>query len=356
MYVKRNLTVPFVLRYTWTALLWSTLWATATLIAFFWFEIKWIDVPFELVSAIGIAVSFFIGFKNNQAYERFWEGRKVWGSIVNLSRTWTSLVLSLPAAAAGDGPGGDGLDPLRSRQQALVYRHLAWINALRVQLRQPTGFGVRENVMVERLVAAHRDPATVAEVIAPFVSTEEAVRLAGKRNVATQLVMQQADEVRALRHDGAIDGFGQLLLQQSLETAYDLQGMCERIKTTPFPRQYAFFSHVFTILFCLLLPLGLLDVYEKEMLASFTFAQTFHTRYVQPTDVMLIAMVPLSVLVSWIFLTWEKIGDSSEDPFEGRPHDVSMSALCRTIEIDLRDMLDEHDLPDKLQPRDNILY
>ena len=349
MYIRRNLTLPFVLRYTWTALLWSTLWAAATLIAFFVFDIKWIDVPFELVSAIGIAVSFFIGFKNNQAYERFWEGRKVWGSIVNLSRTWAEQVLTLPT----DAP--DAAD-LRPRLRAMVYRHLAWINALRVQLRQPTGFGVRENVLVERLVAAHQDHATVADVIAPFVSPEEAAALAGKRNVATQLVLRQADDVRALRRDGVIDGFGQMMLQQSLETAYELQGMCERIKNTPFPRQFAYFSHVFTILFCTLLPLGLLDVYEKEMLASFTFAQTFHTRYVQPTDVMLVAMVPLSVLVSWIFLTWEKIGDSSEDPFEGRPHDVSMTALCRTIEIDLRDMLRESDLPDKIPPRDNILY
>ncbi len=351
MYIRRNLTAPFVLRYTWTALLWSTLWATTTLAAFFLFDIKWIDVPFELVSAVGIAVSFFIGFKNNQAYERFWEGRKIWGSIVNLSRTWTSQVLSLTA-------GEDSHDPaaLPMRQKALVYRHLAWINALRVQLRQPSGFGPQENFMIERLVASHRDPATVQDVVTSFLAADERATLDGKRNIASQLILRQAEDIRVLRRDGAIDGFGQMMLQQSLETCYDLQGMCERIKNTPFPRQYAFFSHVFTIIFCLLLPLGLLDVYEQEMLASFTFAQTFDTPYRQPTDIMLFAMVPLSVLVSWIFLTWEKIGDSSEDPFEGRPHDVSMSALCRSIEIDLRDMLGEGNLPEKLPARDHILY
>ncbi|MFC4254641.1 hypothetical protein GRI97_04340 [Altererythrobacter xixiisoli] len=348
MYIRRNLTAPFVLRSTWPALLWSTLWAAATLTAFFVFNIKWIDVPFQLVSAVGIAVSFFIGFKNNQAYERFWEGRKIWGSIVNLSRSWTIQVLSLPTGTASGAPAPS--------QKALVYRHLAWINALRVQLRQSSGFGVRENFLMERFVAAHRDPTTVDEVIAPFVSADERAMLQGKRNVASQLVLRQAEDVRALRHDGTIDGFGQMMLQQSLESCYELQGMCERIKNTPFPRQYAFFSHVFTIIFCLLLPLGLLDVYEEELLASFNYAQTFDTPYIRPTDAMLFAMVPLSVLVSWIFLTWEKIGDSSEDPFEGRPHDVSMSALCRSIEIDLRDMLDEGNLPDKLQPRDHILY
>lgn len=354
MYIRRNLSAPFVLRYTWLSLVWTTLYALAVLTAFFMFDMKWIDVPFELVSAVGIAVAFFIGFKNNQAYERFWEGRKIWGSIVNLSRTWTNQVLALPVL---DGAAGSGdRTALRDEQRALVYRHLAWINALRVQLRQPTGFGPRENRLVEQMVAEHRDPAAVADVVAPFVDAAEAEVLAGRRNVATQLVRHQAAHVQALRRQaGVIDGFGELQLMGTLEKAYDLQGMCERIKNTPFPRQFAYFSHLFTILFCLLLPLGLLDVYEKELVAGVAFAETFRTPYA-PTSWTLVAMVPLSVLVSWIFLTWEKIGDSSEDPFEGRPHDVSMTALCRTIEIDLRDMLDERDLPERIGPRDDILY
>jgi len=69
-----------------------------------------------------------------------------------------------------------------------------------------------------------------------------------------------------------------------------------------------------------------------------------------------ICAVPFSVLISWIFTTMEKVGSNSEDPFEGRINDVPMTSLCRIIEIDLRDMLDEKDLPTKIAPKDNILY
>ncbi len=347
MYVKRNLRLPFVLRYTWTSLLWTSIYSTAALVVFFHLNIRWIDVPFELVSSVGIAVAFFIGFKNNQAYERFWEGRKVWGSIVNLSRVWASQLLSLA--------GNRDESATRERCTVLVYRHLAWINALRVQLRQPTASAVRENILVERLVASHSEDSDVLVAVSPYLSDAEANNLRPRTNIATHLVKAQADAVRQLREDGAIDGFGQMMLMNTLEKAYDFQGMCERIKHTPFPRQFAYFSQVFTTIFCLLLPLGLLDVFERELVAGIAFADLLDTRSTTPRATFY-AMVPLSVLVSWIFLTWEKIGDSSEDPFEGRPHDVSMTALCRTIEIDLREMLDEDVIPAKITPRDDILY
>lgn len=78
------------------------------------------------------------------------------------------------------------------------------------------------------------------------------------------------------------------------------------------------------------------------------------THHLKPWFIFL--MIPLSVLVSWIFTTMEKVGSNSEDPFEGRINDVPMTALCKTIEIDLKDMLDEKDLPEKEKPKDNILY
>ncbi|BAO54623.1 hypothetical protein NMS_0614 [Nonlabens marinus S1-08] len=70
----------------------------------------------------------------------------------------------------------------------------------------------------------------------------------------------------------------------------------------------------------------------------------------------LFLQIPFSVLVMWIFTTMEIVGDNSEDPFEGRINDVPMTALCRTIMIDLRDILDEKNLPQPVLPKDNILY
>jgi len=74
------------------------------------------------------------------------------------------------------------------------------------------------------------------------------------------------------------------------------------------------------------------------------------------TDWMIYLQIPFSVLISWIFTTMESVGDNSTDPFEGRLNDVPMTALCRTIEIDLRDMLNEENLPEPIQPKDYILY
>ena len=125
---------------------------------------------------------------------------------------------------------------------------------------------------------------------------------------------------------------------EDLRELTNLQGGSERIKNTPFPRQYAFSSVVFVWLFIALLPLGLLAEFEK----------LGHGQYWMT--------VPFSVLVSWVFITIELVGHISEDPFEHRMNDVPMTALCRTIEIDLRQMLDETDLPPVIQPVNGVLY
>ena len=123
----------------------------------------------------------------------------------------------------------------------------------------------------------------------------------------------------------------------TLEEAYNLQGKCERIKNTPLPRQYAYFSKVFTWIFIILLPFGMVG----------EFAKMGHG--------LIWLTVPFCVLISWVFITMEIVGDNSEDPFEGFVNDVPMTALCRTIEIDLREMLGETELPEKIKPVNDVL-
>ena len=179
-----------------------------------------------------------------------------------------------------------------------------------------------------------------------YVSKREFIDLKSRINPATHLVKNQALDVKDFKSKDYIDGFQEDQLQSCLEEFYNLQGMCERIKNTPFPRQYGYFSKVFTWIFVLLIPFGLLNVFEDDALASGGTTDHWY----------MFLMIPFSVLISWIFTTMEIIGDNSEDPFEGRINDVPMTALCKTIEIDLRDILDEKDLPDPEQPKDNILY
>ncbi len=345
MYIKRNIDLGLVLRYAWPILLGTSVYTGLVFIAYYKLNLTWLDVPFELVATVGIAVSFFIGFKNAQSYDRFWEGRKIWGAIVNYSRTWANQVLNLITIDPLRSDLSD--EELREHHRVLIHRHIAWLNALRVQLRQPTSFSMTDNVLVEALVEDHDEGEHVFGVIRPFVSDAERRALYRRKNVATHLVKNQAAHLRTLREEHhAMDGFDHMMLMKCLEEFYNLQGMCERIKNTPFPRQYAYFSNLFTYIFVALLPLGLLDVFEAEFREGYSVESTW----------TLYAMMPLSVLVSWMFLTWESVGDNSEDPFENRPNDVPMTALTRTIEIDLRDMLDEKELPEKELAKDNILY
>ncbi len=333
MYIKRNISWNIIIRYAWKNLLFFIFWASAIFCSYIFLGWDQIDIPFQPLSVIGIAVAFYIGFKNSQSYDRFWEGRKIWGGIVNSSRTWATNVLSFV------------MDD-KEVHRVLIYRHLAWINALRIQLRQPSSFSIKENRAVEKMFDRHGERNPVCSKLDSFLSEEEDADLENRKNVATHIIKNQGLHLKQLLKEEKITEFDKQIFHNNLEELYALQGKCERIKNTPFPRQYAYFSTLFTWIFVLLLPFGLLNVFKVEI-----------NSFAQENDWWsLTLMIFFSVLISWIFVTMEKVGSNSEDPFEGRINDVPMTALCRTIEIDLRDMLNEENLPEKVRPQDNILY
>ncbi|WP_109301803.1 bestrophin family protein [Aquimarina sp. AU474] len=333
MYIKRNIGWGLIIRYAWKNLLFFLIYTTGIFSLYYFLDWTFIDIPFQPLTVIGIAVAFYIGFKNSQSYDRFWEGRKIWGGIVNYSRTWANQVLSL-------------VNEDYETKRVLIYRHIAWINALRIQLRQPNSFSIKENAAVEKLFRSHGEQKPSCLATKSFVNDDEYQDLLKRKNTATHIVKNQGLHIKKLYDAGKITEFDKLLFHGVLEELYNLQGKCERIKNTPFPRQYAYFSTVFTWIFVLLLPFGMLNVFETEI----------HDMANEIKPWFIFLMIPLSVLVSWMFTTMEKVGSNSEDPFEGRVNDVPMTALCKTIEIDLRDMLDEKELPEKTKPIDNILY
>jgi putative membrane protein len=333
MYIKRNLGIWPVLMGTWKELLFVFLWTLLVFFLYYYLNWTFISLAIEPLSIIGIALSFYLGFKNSQSYDRFWEARKIWGAIVNYSRTWAAQVLSLVTDAPED-------------QRILIYRHLAWINALRVQLRQATSFSLDRRKSLKRYVEDYKEYKPVTEMILEFVSPEELKALEARKNVATHLNKNQALHLKSLLEQEKISEFHNLILQKVIEENYNLQGACERIKNTPFPRQYAYFGTVFAWVFVILLPFGMLNAFNEEFLQLSLSGRVG----------MEAAAILLSVLIAWIFITIDKVARNSEDPFEGRFNDVPMTAICRTIEIDLRDMLDEEPLPEKIMPKNNILY
>lgn len=170
-----------------------------------------------------------------------------------------------------------------------------------------------------------------------YISKEDEEYLKGAANRATQLIDLQSAEIAALHKNNCLNMMQQAELQRALNSFYDEQGKAERIKRFPFPRQYASFSFIFVCIFVFLLPFGVL------------------AQFASLGGSMLWMSIPFGVVVSWIYIVMEIIGDYSENPFEGLYNDVPMLSICRTIEIDLLQMMGETDLPAPIQPKNYIL-
>ena len=305
-------------------------------------DFQWLRVPFLPIATVGTAVAFYVGFKNNAAYDRFWEGRKIWGGIVNASRTWAMMVLSYIE------PTDDG-DRARETRRLLIYRQLAWVNALRLQLRRTSRFFDKPAPPTRKRLEAH---AVVMrndweKELSPFLSESELDAVTAQANSATHLLLSQGKTVAGLVSERRLDLFHQIQMMEIVQELYALQGKSERIKATPFPRQYAEFSRWFTRVFVVLLPFGMLDVFAARTAG--------HASVVE----MVLSGLPMVVacgVVTWVFVTMEGIGDSSEDPFERSMNDVPMNALSITIERDLRQMLGETEIPDPEPVTDSIQY
>lgn len=244
---------------------------------------------------------------------------------------------------------GDGQAKNSEAQRRLIYRQLAWINSLRIQLRKSSRFFDRPAKTTKRRLdnhEAHMRNDWDLEM-APFLSVEEKTALSATRNPAAQLLEKQAQDLAALKRSGQLDIFHQIDLMQINRELYALQGKCERIKNTPFPRQYAEFARWFVRVFVSLVPCGLLSVFEAEVAEATSDWERLW---------ILVPLLVSAALIGWVFITMDAIGDASEDPFERSINDVPMNGLCRTIERDLRQMLGENDLPDAEPIVDNILY
>lgn len=284
--------------------------------------------PWQPISVMGIAVAFYLGFKNNSSYDRTWEARKIWGSIVNNSRSFGAAVM---AFVQGENA--------HQQKRELIYRHLAWLTALRHQLRLS-----RDWEHVDERLNKHFSP-TVCEdynnrlfrELAAFLREEELQYLEGKTNVATQIMRIQSEQLQLLKDKGVYEDFRHMEFHHLLVSFYEDQGKSERIKNFPFPRQYASTALWLTLVFALFVPFGMMDVFREEY------------------GVLQYASPLISALLTWIFFLMEKIGDYSENPFEGTYNDVPITSIARGIEIDLKEMLDEENIPGALKAEKGFL-
>jgi ion channel-forming bestrophin family protein len=309
------------------------IFATVPTVLFQIFDLKWLAIPWVPIALIGTAAAFLIGFRNTQTYSRVWEARTIYGAIINSSRSWGMLVKDFVS-------GNEGAEKLHPIHQQLIYRHLAWLTALRFQLREHRAWETinkPSNKEYSRHYKVDEWNNKIEDGLKLFLSEKECQYVLSKKNRATHIINLQSKQLRELKEKGLIDPLNYIEMENLLVAFYDHQGRCERIKNFPYPRQFATVSQMFVRLFATLIPFGILNEFHK--LGNWQVWLT----------------IPFSVMVAWIFLGIEKVGESTENPFEGGANDVPITAISRTIEIDLREMLDEKDLPPAITPVNNIL-
>ncbi|MNK03373.1 Bestrophin, RFP-TM, chloride channel [compost metagenome] len=296
---------------------------------FYFFELKWLAIPWVPVALVGTATAFIAGFRNTQTYNRLWEARQIWGAIVNNSRAWGIMVKDMIRDTANE----------KALHQELIYRHFAWLTALRFQLRESRPWeNVKTRSYNREYLQYYKVPeweGDLADELQKYISVEELEFILKKKNKAAQILALQSTHLRSLNEQGKISDLNYVELQALLKELYDQQGKNERIKNFPYPRQFASINVMFVYLLSMVLPLGFLSEFSK-----------IGSDYVWLT-------IPISVIVGWVFFTLEQIGESTENPFEGSANDVPISSMSRAIEIDLRDMLGEDNLPEPLVANNN---
>ena len=312
--------------------------------ALYYFDIISLNIPWLPISVIGTAVAFYAGFKNNQAYDRMWEARKIWGGIVNDSRTWGMMVDGYVTNLFREKKASES--EIMAIKKRLIYRHIAWLYAHRSQLLVATpwehisqgGHTARTARMYQKKfgIGLLDDEITRTE-LKLFLPEQEHDRLVANMNTATQIINEQSRALTKLREQDLIDDFRHTQMEDVLRSFYTLQGKNERIKKFPLPRQYANMSRYFVGIFIMLLPFSMIP--ELIKLGEWG----------------LWLSVPITALIGWVYVMMELVGDYSENPFQGMANDIPMMSLCRVIEIDLREMLGETDLPPKVEAKNGVL-
>lgn len=262
-------------------------------------------IPFTLM---GLALGIFLGFRNNTSYDRFWEGRKLWGSLVNTSRSITRQILTLVNEPTPFHENAKAATEVVSFQHEMVHRVVGYVHTLRHHLRD-------------------QDP---TEDLQQLLPKNEIEALQGEINRPIAILQRLGDRFRDAYRKGWLHPQHVPVLEQSLVTLTDIQGGCERIKNTPIPLSYTSLIHQIVAIYCMALPFGIV-----KTVGAFT---------------------PVVVgIVAYAFYGLDAIGDEIENPFGLDPNDLPLTSLSRMIEVNLRQRLGETNLPPLHKPKSGVL-
>ncbi|MCE3294489.1 MAG: hypothetical protein K0R65_203 [Crocinitomicaceae bacterium] len=250
------------------------------------------EMPITIPAFIGTAISVILSFKLSQSYDRWWEARKIWGSIVNDSR---SFVLQLQSFVSKDK---------QDEIKEIAFRHIAWCFSLGQSLRE----------------------LDATENLGKFISGDDLDKIEAHANKPLALLQLNALQIKELKENGNLDVFSYIQINNTLVNFSNAMGMAERIKSTVFPVTYRLFLHFFIYIFVVTLSIALRDIES----------------YFE---------IPLLLTVSTIFFLLEKSATHLQDPFKNRPTDTAMTTIATTIEINIKQLLGEKEVPEPLPPK-----
>jgi putative membrane protein len=245
------------------------------------------EMPLTIPAFIGTSISILISFKLNQSYDRWWEARKIWGSIVNDSR---SLILQFKQFLPAD-----------ENINKIAYRQIAWCYALGESLR---GLDSKETLK-------------------KYLNEIEIEEINKQSNKPLAIIQHHYNDLKQFKNGDKLNQFSEVQLDNTLVRLVDAMGKAERIKSTVFPVTYRLFLHLMIYLFIITLSISLKNI-----------ASVFE--------------IPLLLVLSAAFFLLEKSATHMQDPFENRPTDTAVTAIARTIEINIKNIIEDKNIPEKL--------
>ena len=299
MYIKEIFSIWKLLKSFWIGVVVVTSYAGLVFYLYQYYNWHFLVFPISIISILGTALSLLLGFRTNSAYDRWWEARQIWGAIVNDSRTLIRQSISFIDPKSPDKP-----EAIRN----LTHLQIAWCYALGNSLR-------RERVLV-------RADLHLSESELEYVKDQDNIPLAILQLIQLRLTgFYQNGEVSEMLFQS---------LDATIVRLCESLGRCERIKNTIFPTQYSFFVHMTIFIFTIILPMGLIESIGR-------------------------IAIPITFVISFLFFYVESISYVMQNPFENGPNDIPMTSLSRTIEINLLQLIEDPNIPDKILPKNGYV-
>lgn len=301
---------------------------------------NWLHLPWLPIGLIGTALAFISGFKNNASYGRLWEARKIYGGIVNSSRLLATMLNDFITNEFTKEPKSE--EEFFNIKKTIVLRHIAWMTALRHALRAKKGWETTHTNSSDKEhmsgIKVREYEFSLEEELQEYLSDVEMKDVLSMTNKQAACLKLQSKSFKELKLAGLIDDFRHIEFKNLIEEFFALQGKAERIKNFPYPRQFATLNNFFVWIFVILLPFGLMNEFDligEELLK----AGSTNTIYNFIANHFVWLTIPFNIIISWVFMLMERVGDVSENPFEGMSNDVPITTISRGIEIDIREII-----------------